>query len=209
MARTPVNTPEELKDVDFNLKPGKKLLMSNDEVVELRRLEVIRRRLKGQTVLIIAKALSCSENTIYNDIKAIREANSKYVSEFRQEDFIGDTLDTYRRIESEAWDQVFFLDRGDSRKAKFLDMVKNSRKEQIKLLQSSGLLHKEAEKVEVQLTTEVINDWSDDQKQLVADAILEASIVDVDEQADEEVLSLPPVTPTSSFEEIAEFIEEQ
>ena len=209
MARTPVNTPEELSDVDFNLKSGKKLLMSNDEVVELRRLEVIRRRLKGQTVLIISKALSCSENTIYNDIKAIRDANSKYVAEFDQDDFIGETLDTYRKIESEAWDQVFFLDQGDSRKAKFLDMVKSSRKEQIKLLQSSGLLHKEAEKVEVQLTTEVLSDWSDDQRRLVSDAILEASIVEVDDDEDaDETLSLPPANISKSFEEIAEFIEE-
>jgi len=188
MVRTPVITPDDLEDQDF--KGNKKLLMSANEAVELRRLEVVRRRLKGQTVYTIAKSLNCSENTVYNDIKAIREANAKYVQSFSQDDFIGDTLETYKKIEQEAWDQVFFLDKGDSRKAKFLDTVKATRKEQVKLLQSSGLLHKEASKVEIQLTTEAISDWSDDQKKMVADAVLEAAIVDVDVEDVGDTLSL-------------------
>ena len=207
MTRTPVHTPDDLEDQDF--KANKKLLMQTNEAMELRRLEVIRRRLKGQTASMIAKALNCSENTVYNDIRAIREANAKYVQNFSQDNFIGDTLETFRKIEQEAWDQVFFLDKGDSRKAKFLDTVKSSRKEQVKLLQNSGLLHKEASKVEIQLTTEVISDWSEDQKKLVADAVLEAAIVDVEVEEEEETLALPAVTHATDLDEIAEFIEEK
>ena len=97
------------------------------------------------------------------------------------------------------------LDDGDARKAKFLDSVRASRKEQIKLLQNSGLLHKEANKVEVQVTSDVLNTWSDDQKQMVADALVDAAILDA-----EEILELPeynsmPKEEEVVFEDVADF----
>ena len=208
MTRTPVTDPNDLESIDEDGNNAQKMLMSPEEVIEIRRMEVIRRRLRGQTAGTIARALSVSENTVYNDIKAIRESNLKHVTTFAQEDFIGDTLQTFQRIEQEAWNQVAQLDDGDARKAKFLDSVRSTRKEQIKLLQSSGLLHKEANKVEVQVTSDALNAWSDDQKQMVADAVLDTAILDV-----EEVLQLPeydsmPKEEDLSFEDVADFSEE-
>ena len=208
MTRTPVTDPNDLEGIDEDGSNARSMLMSPEEVIELRRMEVIRRRLRGQTAGTIARALGVSENTIYNDIKAIRESNLKHVTTFAQEDFIGDTLQTFQRIEQEAWNQVAQLDDGDVRKAKFLDSVRSTRKEQVKLLQSSGLLHKEANKVEVQVTTDVLNTWSDDQKQMVADAVLDAAILDA-----EEILELPeynsmPKEEEVSFEDVADFSDE-
>ena len=208
MTRTPVTDPNDLEGIDEDGSNARSMLMSPEEVIELRRMEVIRRRLRGQTAGTIARALSVSENTIYNDIKAIRESNLKHVTTFAQEDFIGDTLQTFQRIEQEAWNQVAQLDDGDVRKAKFLDSVRSTRKEQVKLLQSSGLLHKEANKVEVQVTTDVLNTWSDDQKQMVADAVLDAAILEA-----EEILELPeynsmPKEEEVSFEDVADFSDE-
>jgi len=205
MTRTPIIDPDDLEDLDVDETNARQMMMSPEEVIEIRRMEVIRRRLRGQTAGTIARALNVSENTIYNDIKAIRESNAKHVTTFVQEDFIGDTIQTFRRIEQEAWDQVAQLDDGDARKAKFLDSVRASRKEQIKLLQNSGLLHKEATKVEVQLTSDILGTWSDDQKQLVADAVVDAAILDA-----EEILELPehdsmPKEEDISFEDMADF----
>ncbi len=208
MTRTPITNPDDLEDFESDGPNAQQMMMSPEEVIELRRMEVIRRRLRGQTAGTIARALSVSENTIYNDIKAIRDSNVKHITTFAQEDFIGDTLQTFQRLEQEAWNQVAELDDGDVRKAKFLDSVRASRKEQIKLLQSSGLLHKEAQKVEVQVTSEVIGGWSEDQKQMVADAVLDAAILDA-----EEFLELPehdsmPKEEVVTFEDVAEFSEE-
>ena len=205
MTRTPITDPDDLEDIDEDGNNARKMMMSPEEVIEIRRMEVIRRRLRGQTAGTIARALNVSENTIYNDIKAIRDSNLKHVTTFVQEDFIGDTIQTFQRIEQEAWNQVAQLDDGDARKAKFLDSVRASRKEQIKLLQNSGLLHKAANKVEVQVTSDVLNTWSDDQKQMVADALVDAAILDA-----EEILELPeynsmPKEEEVVFEDVADF----
>ena len=173
MTRTPVTSKDDLEKED-----SQKTLLSPRELVELRRIDVVRRRLQGQSVAVIAKDLGESTSVIYNDIKSIRESNEKYTSDFNQDEFIGESLDVFRKIEEESWEQVFTLDKGDARKAKFLDSVRSSRREQIKLLQNSGMLHKEAEKLEVHVSADIIGGWSDDQKHMVADAIVEAAIMD-------------------------------
>jgi len=205
MARTPVKSSDDPED-SLNKNT---LAVNTEKAVELRRIEVIRRRLRGETITTIADVLGCSVGTINNDIKAIRSANNASVVSFDQEDYVGETLQLFKKIEEEAWRQVFALDVGDSRKAKFLDAIRSTRKEAIKLLQSSGLLHKEAQKVEVQVTSEVINSWSSDQKMLVADALVEAAIIDIDvEEAEEEFNSLPPKDLDLQLEDIAEFLDE-
>jgi len=205
MARTPVKSPDDLE-----AHASKKNMIVNPErAVEMRRVEVIRRRLRGETISSIADSLSCSISTINNDIKAIRDANAELVTNFDQGDYVGETLQTFKRIEEEAWIQVFALDIGDSRKAKFLDSIRATRKEAIKLLHSSGLLHKEAERVEVQVTSEVLGGWSLDQKMLIADAVVEAAIIDVEtEEAPKEFNSLPLKNEDLELEDIAEFLDD-
>lgn len=205
MARTPVKSPK-----DFDSHASKKKMLANpDRVIELRRIDVIRRRLRGETISGIARALDCSAGTINNDIKAIRESNHDIVTKFSQSDYVGDTLHTFKKIEEEAWTQVFALDVGDSRKAKFLDSIRATRKEAIKLLQNSGLLHKEAERVEVKVTSEVLGRWTPDQKMLIADAVVEAAIIDVGyEEAAPEFNSLPNKDEDLELEDIAEFLED-
>ena len=72
MTRTPITDPDDLEDIDEDGNNARKMMMSPEEVIEIRRMEVIRRRLRGQTAGTIARALNVSENTIYNDIKAIK-----------------------------------------------------------------------------------------------------------------------------------------
>lgn len=202
MARTPVTSSDDLEEHGKR----KSLIVNPDKAIELRRVDVIRRRLRGETIASIADSLDCSVSTINNDLKAIRAANNSVVKEFNQEDYIGETLQTFKKIEEESWMQVFSLGIGDSRKAKFLDSIRATRKEAIKLLQSSGLLHKEAEKVEIQVTSEVINGWSSDQKMLVADAVVEAAIIDADfEEAEAEFDSLPKPSKNVTLDDIAVF----
>ena len=202
MARTPVKSSDDLEEHGKR----KSLIVNPDKAIELRRVDVVRRRLRGETISSIADSLGCSVSTVNNDLKAIRDSNNSAVRGFNQEDYIGDTLQTFKKIEEESWMQVFALDTGDSRKAKFLDSIRSTRKEAIKLLQSSGLLHKEAEKVEIQVTSEVINNWSSDQKMLVADAVVEAAIIDADfEEAEPEFDSLPKPSKNVSLEDIAVF----
>ena len=206
MARTPVISIDDPEEVGTK----KSLVVNTERSVELRRIEVIRRRLRGETITTIADSLGCSVGTINNDIRAIRNSNEELVSEFSQTNYVGETLQIFQKIEEEAWRQVFALDVGDSRKAKFLDSIRATRKEAIKLLQSSGLLHKEAEKVEVQVTSEVIKTWSSDQKMLVADALVEAAIIDVEinEEEEEEFNSLPPRNEDLQLDDIAEFLDD-
>ena len=205
MARTPITSLEDLEKEPIK----KSLILNTDKVVELRRIDIIRRRLRGETIAVIADSLGCSVSTINNDIKAIRESNQSWVKEFDQGSYIGDTLQTFKKIEEEAWFQVFSLDIGDSRKAKFLDSIRATRKEAIKLLQSSGLLHKEAQKVEVQISANVIDNWSSDQKMLVADALVEAAIIDVEhEPVVEEFNSLPLKSESLELDDIAEFLDD-
>ena len=205
MARKPVTSADDLEGESS----AQSLVSSAERAVELRRIEVIRRRLRGETIVSIADILGCSVGTINNDIKAIRNSNAELVSTFNQEDYVGETLQIFQKIEEEAWRQVFALDVGDSRKAKFLDSIRATRKEAVKLLQSSGLLHKEAQKVEVQVTSEVINGWSTDQKMLVSDALVEAAIIDADfEEAEEEFNSMPTRQENLELEDIAEFMDE-
>jgi len=202
MARTPVTSSDDLEEHGKR----KSLIVNPDKAIELRRVDVIRRRLRGETISSIADSLGCSVSTINNDLKAIRSANNSAIKEFNQEDYVGDTLQTFKKIEEESWMQVFALDTGDSRKAKFLDSIRATRKEAIKLLQSSGLLHKEAQKVEIQVTSEAISGWSSDQKMLVADAVIAAAIIDADfEEAEPEFNSLPKPTEDLSLEDIAVF----
>jgi hypothetical protein len=202
MARTPVTSSDDLEEHGKR----KSLIVNPDKAIELRRVDVIRRRLRGETISSIADSLACSVSTINNDLKAIRAANNSAIKEFNQEDYVGDTLQTFKKIEEESWMQVFALGTGDSRKAKFLDSIRATRKEAIKLLQSSGLLHKEAQKVEIQVTSEAISGWSSDQKMLVADAVIEAAIIDADfEEAAPEFNSLPKPTEDLSLKDIAVF----
>jgi hypothetical protein len=205
MARTPVKSP---KDLEAHATK-KNMIVNPERAVEMRRVEVIRRRLRGETISSIADSLGCSISTINNDIKAIRTSNEELVSNFDQSEYVGETLQTFKRLEEEAWTQVFALDIGDSRKAKFLDSIRSTRKEAIRLLQSSGLLHKEAERVEVQVTSEVLGSWSVDQKMLVADAVVEAAIIDVDPvESSPEFNSLPSKEEDLELEDIAVFIED-
>jgi DNA-binding CsgD family transcriptional regulator len=199
MARTPVTSKD-----DDRLKQKQLLMMTHQDVIERRRINVIQLRLQGLTTAEVAKRLSVSTDTVAKDIEAIRKANNKYVEEFNQKDFVGDTLNVYSAIEKDAWAQVATLPQGDSRRVKFLDAVRNTRKEQIKLLQNSGLLHKEAEKVEVQITTQVIDGWTDEQKLLISEAMVEASLDDFIALPEPKEIKIPS-KEEFTLEDFAEF----
>ena len=176
--RTPIFEDEE--ELKQETSSSLTILESPRDRADRRRITVIKRRLAGDTIVEIADALQVSVDTVKNDIKKVREDNKSYVQNFEPEDFVGESLNVFKRIEEESWSQLDFLSAGDVRSVKFMDSVRSSRKEQIRLLQNSGLLKQQPKQVEVKLTTEVISSWSDHQKDLVSEAIIDACIVDED-----------------------------
>jgi transposase len=199
MARTPVTSKD-----DDRVKQKEALMLRSEDLIERRRLNVIQLRLQGMTVSEVAERLKVSTDTIAKDIDAVRNSNAKHVERFNQKDFVGDTLSVYDAIERDAWSQVAILPEGDSRRVKFLDAVRNTRKEQIKLLQNSGLLHKEAEKVEVQVTTQVIENWTDEQKLRISEAVVEASLEDFIALPEVKEVKIPSIKDID-LEDFAEF----
>jgi len=203
MSRTPVTKKDKDRE---ELK--RNLAMTQKDRLDRRCLNIIKLRLQGLTVDEVAERLNITTATVGNSIQRIRKANSKYVENFNQKDFVGETLSVYNTIEQDAWAQLDSLPLGDARRSKFLSAVRDSRKEQVKLLQNSGLLHKEAEKVEVQVTTHAIDEWSDDQKKKISEAMVEASLDDFIALPEPEKKVGMPSKEEFDLDEFAEFVEE-
>jgi len=177
MPRTPITDESNVPTLFGGRERGNKTKCTNSEI-ELRRLEVVSRRLQGETITHIAKELGFSPVTIKNDIDAISSLNLQYVSDFSQSDFVGETLEVYRELEKLAFAQLNAVPRGDSRKAKFMQDIRSNRKAMIEILQDSGLLHKEPKKVDIAVSMEVLKQWSPEQKSLIAGSIIDAAMIE-------------------------------
>ena len=187
MPRTPITDENDIPTLFEGREQGGNRCTNSE--IELRRLEVIGRRLRGETITQIARDLGFTPVTIKNDIDAISSLNLQYVSDFNQADFVGDTLEVYRELEKEAFTQLGAVPRGDSRKAKFMKDIRDNRKAMIEILQESGLLHKEPKKVDIAVSMEVLKHWSPEQRSIIAGSIIDAAIIE-GEVVEEEKLSV-------------------
>jgi len=186
MPRKPITDPTEVPTL-FEPRERSPKSKCTQEEMEMRRLEVARRRLQGQSVSNIARDLNYSPATIRNDIEALQDANVKYITGFNQVDFVGESLNVYRSLESEAFRQIDSVPIGDSRRSKFIKDARDSRSAMVKLLQESGLLHREAQKLDVAVSVAVLDNWSIQQREMVAASILDAAIVGPEEILEEAV----------------------
>ena len=177
MPRIPITDENNIPVLFEGRERGGKTKCTNAEI-ELRRLEVVGRRLRGETITSIARELGFSPVTIKSDIDAVATLNLQYVTDFSQTDFVGETLEVYKQLEKKAFAQLDAVPRGDSRKAKFMQDIRSNRKAMIEILQESGLLHKEPKKVDIAVSMDVLNQWSTAQKDLIAGSILDAAILE-------------------------------
>lgn len=176
MARTPITSPDDVP-VIFSPRDKETKVKCTKAEIEMRRVEVARRRLCGQTLSMIAEGLGYSEATIKNDIEAIQESNIQIIQNFSQEEFVCESLEVFKKVEQEAFSQLYEVPDGDVRKSKFLKDIRDSRKASIELLQDSGLVRTEPKKIDVAVSVDVLNHWSSEQRTLVSSAILDAAII--------------------------------
>ena len=90
--------------------------------------------------------------------------------------------------------------------------IRDSRKASIELLQESGLVRKEPKKIDVAVSVDVLNSWSQEQRTLVSSAILDAAIIG---EIEEEHVPFDPYADVKNrakdidLEEIADFVEDE
>jgi hypothetical protein len=209
MPRQPITDVNDIPEI-FSPRDKESKVKCTQAEMEMRRLEVSRRRLCGQPLHQIANELGYSVVTISKDIAAIQESNIQLIQNFEQEDFISESLEVYKKVEREAFTQLYEVPDGDVRKSKFLKDIRDTRKATIELLQDSGLVRKEPKKIDVDISIDVLNHWTSEQKTLVCDAILDAAVIGPVEE--DEALFDPyadALKQAQNVEGAAEFIEQE
>lgn len=208
MARTPITSPDDIP-VIFSPRDKDNKVKCTKAEIEMRRLEVSRRRMCGQPISKIADELGYSATTIKNDIDALRESKLQIIKNFEQDEFVCESLDIFKKVEEEAFYQLYSVPDGDVRKSKFLKDIRDSRKAAIELLQDSGLVRTEPKKIDVAVSIDVLNEWSHEQRTLVSEAILDAAIIS---EPEKEYVPFDPYADAKKkvenikMQEVAEFI---
>jgi len=110
-----------------------------EQTIEERREDVFRRRIRGETRKEIATELGVSLGTVKNDLTIMRQRNAEYVTEYQQNEFVGQSMAVFEEIAQKAWDE-YDKATNTTGKLKSLDLVRNLTKDQIRLLQEVGLL---------------------------------------------------------------------
>jgi DNA-binding CsgD family transcriptional regulator len=170
-------SPIPIKRPTPRYQPPKKLVRrkrrSRKSALELaeRRQTVLTMRLKGMTFKEIGKILNIGYMTVKRDLDIIRRENLEKVTEFNQDAAVAQAMQTYDQVEFEAWKE-YHLTKSPAR-AKYLNLIRMNNKDRIQLLVDIGFVTKAALKVEHKIETAgVIDNWTEDAKQLVAMAII-------------------------------------
>ena len=210
MARSPITNPDDIP-VIFSPRDKDNKVKCTKAEMEMRRLEVSRRRMCGQPLYKIAEELGYSVATIKNDIDAVRESKLQIIKNFEQDAFVCESLEVFKKVEQEAFYQLYSVPDGDVRKSKFLKDIRDSRKASIDLLQDSGLVRTEPKKIDVAISIDVLKEWSHEQKNLISEAILDAAIIG---EVEKEFVPFDPYADakkkieTMKMKDVAEFIVE-
>jgi hypothetical protein len=162
-------------------KPPGKLIRraprkANDDEIAERRREVMRLRTQGLGYRAIATKLGVGHMTVKRDIEYIRAKVRERMSKFERNLAISESVSAYEQVEMEAWKQYALSKPGTTQAARFLDVVRAARGDQVKLLTDLGFLKKAPTEVKHDISTKVIQDWTPAAQDLVALAIIKAGL---------------------------------
>lgn len=131
------------KKISKRSKKKRKALKSQKQLeIEERRIEVFNLRSRGVTPKAIAKELGVSESTIRNDLAAIREENLRLISEYQNDEFIGEYVRHFEDMICKAWEDYDKNDPGSPGRVKFLALIRSLRKDQYDVFKDVGLIRK-------------------------------------------------------------------
>ena len=169
--RSPVIRPTTPQN-QIATRPSRKMGINTSQADrDKRRGEVRRLLMRNLSKSAIARALGVSVLTIGKDVEIITAENVKRAIGSDQHAYIGESITVFEEVEAQAWHDYEGVVVGHTNRAKFLDVIRNARKDAINLKQTLGILYKEPEKRSLKATVEL--DWAPQVRQMVSDAILE------------------------------------
>lgn len=144
---------------------------SQDEIQD-RRKQVLRMRLQGHGYRSIAEKLEIGHMTVKRDLEVIRQENRQKVTQFERDGLLAETISVYENVEAEAWLQYRSGGTNAAQKARFLDVVRAARGDQVKLMTELGFLQKAPAQVQHMVKADVISHWTPEAQDLVALALV-------------------------------------
>jgi len=149
---------------------------ANDDEIAERRREVMRLRTQGLGYRAIAAKLGVGHMTVKRDIEYIRAKVRERMTKFERNLAISESVSAYEQVEMEAWKQYGLANPGTTQAARFLDVVRAARNDQVKLLTDLGFLKKAPTEHKHEVSTQVIRNWTPAAQDLVAMAIVKAGL---------------------------------
>ena len=144
---------------------------SQDELSD-RRQEVMRLRMQGYGYRSIAEKLDIGHMTVKRDLEIVRKENREKISNFERDHLLSETISVYENVEAEAWTQYRTGGSNPAQKARFLDVVRAARGDQVKLLTELGFLQRAPTEVQHTVKADVISHWTADAQDVVALALV-------------------------------------
>jgi len=153
-------------------EPVRPFKMSEHELQE-RRTKVYRLRLQGISYSNIAKMLNMSVLTVRRDLEHIRKDNQTKIDQFQQNQFVGESLLVFDEIINRAWNEYNSNKEGNPR-LKSLDLIRTTQNDKLRVLQETGMIHKQATAVE---HTHVVSlPWTENVKDAVIQTLLQQKL---------------------------------
>ena len=121
-------------------KNRQKLKTQKQIEIEDRRVEVFALRGRGRHPREIAKELGVSEGTVRGDLKEIRKENVELVSDYKNNEFIGEFSRHFEVLINRAWADYEEANVGSPTRAKFLGLIRTLRKDQYDVFRDVGLV---------------------------------------------------------------------
>jgi hypothetical protein len=126
----------------------------------------------GMGYRAIGEKLGVGHMTVKRDLEAIRSDTDQKMSNFQRNYMLAETCSVYEQVEQEAWRQYHSPTTGAAQKARFLDVVRGARGDQVKMLTDLGFLKKAPQEIQHKVSTEVISHWTPDAQDVVALALV-------------------------------------
>jgi hypothetical protein len=123
-------------------------------------------------------------------------------------------VSVYEQVEEEAWKEFNAAGSGSAQRARFLDVIRGARNDQVKLLTELGFLKKAPQEIQHTVTSKVVEQWSPQAQDLVALAIIKAGLTPAMEPV-REVIDIPtpvgalPPRKGNGARNVAEFDEDE
>lgn len=155
--------------------PKTELVYSEDAIYD-RQIRVLKLKLRGHSIVDIAKTLGVSESTIKRDLEVIKKENREAVYKAEKEDVISDILSGYDDIMDRAWAEFEGSMPGSPHRLRSLDLVRTTKNDKLRAMQDVGLIELQAQKTEQHITIDLIREWTPEAREQAARAILESSL---------------------------------